>query len=301
MKEGPASISSPPVPLSWARTSDFLVLTKPKITSLVLFTTFVGFYTGIDGVIPAWHLFHTLIGTALAAGGAGAFNMYIERQLDVFMKRTASRPLAAGRLQPGPALLFALTVSITGFVYLYILVNHLTSLLSAVIFAGYLFLYTPLKTRTWFSTFIGAVPGALPVVLGWAAANNGLSVSAWVLFAIVFLWQMPHFYAIGWMHRKDYERAGFSLLPVVDCSGQRIRRQALIFITLLIPASLLPYFSGIAGTVYLAGAVILGVSFFVFGFHFARSLTHASARILFIFSVLYLPVLLILLIVDKTP
>ena len=238
MKEISDSVSSSPTPLLWSRTSDFLTLTKPKITSLILFTTFVGFYTGIDGSIPIRLLCHTLIGTALAAGGAGAFNMYLERQLDVLMKRTALRPLAAGRLQPGSALIFALAISITGFVYLYVLVNHLTSMLSAVIFAGYLFLYTPLKTRTWFSTFLGAVPGALPVILGWTAASNELSSSAWSLFAIVFLWQMPHFYAIGWMHREDYERAGFSLLPAIDCSGRRISRQALLFITLLSVASL---------------------------------------------------------------
>jgi protoheme IX farnesyltransferase len=300
MKEIPDSVSSPPTPLSWLRISDFFILTKPKITSLILFTTFVGFYTGIDGSIPVRLLCHTLLGTALAAGGAGAFNMYIERQLDVLMKRTELRPLAAGRLEPGPVLIFALAISITGFVYLYVLVNHLTSMLSAVTFAGYLFLYTPLKTRTWFSTFLGAVPGALPVVLGWTAASNQLASSAWSLFAIVFLWQMPHFYAIGWMHREDYERAGFSLLPVIDCSGRRISRQALLFITLLNIASLLPYFSGIAGAFYMVGALILGISFLVFGFYFARSLTRTSAQILFGVSALYLPVLLLLLIIDKT-
>jgi len=300
MKDNPGTISSPSIPLLWARTSDFLDLTKPRITSLVLFTTFVGFYTGIDGFVPIWLLCHTLVGTALTAGGAGAFNMYIERRLDVLMKRTALRPLASGRLRSGPALIFALAISVGGFVYLYVLVNHLASMLSAIIFAGYLFLYTPLKTRTWFSTYIGAVPGALPIVLGWTAANNGLSSAAWCLFSIVFLWQMPHFYAIGWMHREDYERAGFSLLPVIDCGGQRISRQALFFISFLIMASLLPYLSGIAGTAYMAGAVILGISFLAFGLHFARSLTRISAQFLFVASALYLPMLLILLVLNKT-
>jgi protoheme IX farnesyltransferase len=301
MKESPGSISSRSTPLLWARTSDLFNLTKPRITSLVLFATFVGFYTGINGSIPFLRLFHALAGTALVAGGAAAFNMYAERQMDVLMKRTELRPLASGRLQPGYALVFALAISICGFVYLHVLVNHLTSMISAVVFAGYLFLYTPLKTRTWFCTFIGAVPGALPIVMGWTAANNAISLGAWSLFAIVFLWQMPHFYAIGWMHREDYRRAGFSLLPAIDCSGQRISRQALLFISLLMMAASLPYFMDLAGAAYMIGAVILGLIFLLFGVHFARSLTSESARSLFVVSALYLPALFILLILDKTP
>ena len=299
MKDTPGSILKTPAPLLPARTSDLINLTKPKITSLVLFTTFVGFYTGIDGSIPLLPLFHTLAGTALIAGGAGAFNMYIERQLDVLMKRTSLRPLAAGRLQPGVALVFALAISIGGFVYLYFQVNHLTSMLSAVIFAAYLILYTPLKTRTWICTFVGAVPGALPVVLGWAAANNTISYEAWILFAIVFLWQMPHFYAIGWMHREDYKRAGFSLLPAIDHSGRRISRQALLFIVLLVIAASLPYLVGTAGAVYLIGATVAGITFLAFGLHFVRSLTTGSARLLFLASALYLPLLLTFLILNK--
>jgi len=299
MKNSPGSLLVTSVPLFWERTSDFIHLTKPKITSLVLFTTFVGFYTAIDGPVPLMRLFHTLAGTALTAGGAGAFNMYIERQLDVLMKRTAIRPLAAGRLQPSSALVFALAISTAGLLYLYTQVNHLTSILSAVIFAGYLILYTPLKTRTWICTFIGAVPGALPVVLGWAAANDTISHEAWVLFAIVFLWQMPHFYAIGWMHREDYKRAGFSLLPAVDLSGRRISRQAMLFIALLVIATVLPYLFGMAGAVYMTGAAAAGLAFLGFGLHFARSMTTASARLLFTVSALYLPVLLIFLISNK--
>ncbi len=299
MKDAPVSTSSPPPPLLLERTSDFINLTKPKITSLVLFTTFVGFYTGIDGSIPLLRLFHTLTGTALVAGGAGAFNMYLERQLDVLMKRTAHRPLAAGRLQPGSALIFALAISIGGFIYLYVQVNHLTCMLSAVIFAGYLILYTPLKTRTWICTFIGAVPGALPAVLGWAAANDAITFEAWILFAVVFLWQMPHFYAIGWMHREDYRRAGFSLLPVMDDSGRRISRQALFFIALLVIVTSLPYIAGTAGIVYMIGSTVTGIAFLAFGWHFARSNTTGSARLLFIASALYLPVLLALLVLNK--
>ncbi|MBN2317544.1 MAG: protoheme IX farnesyltransferase [Acidobacteria bacterium] len=299
MKDSPGSILNPPAPLLWERTFDFIILTKPKITSLVLFTTFVGFYTGIDGPIPFLLLFHTLAGTALMAGGAGAFNMYIERQLDVLMKRTALRPLAAGRLQPGSALIFALAISISGFIYLYVQVNHLTSMLSAIIFAGYLILYTPLKTKTWVCTFIGAVPGALPAVLGWTAAKNAISYEPWILFAIVFLWQMPHFYAIGWMHREDYKRAGFSLLPAIDCSGRRLSRQALLFIALLVMVTTLPYVFGTAGIVYMIGAAAAGITFLAFGWRFARSLTTGSARLLFIASALYLPLLMIFLILNK--
>ena len=299
MKDYPGSTLSPSVPLFWERTSDFFHLTKPKITSLVLFTTFAGFYTGIDGLFPFLLLFHTLVGTALMAGGAGAFNMYIERQLDVLMKRTALRPLAAGRLQPASVLIFALTISISGFIYLYFQVNHLTSMLSVIIFAGYLILYTPLKTKTWICTFIGAVPGALPVVLGWAAANNNISYEAWILFAIVFLWQIPHFYAIGWMHREDYRRAGFPLLPAIDHSGRRISRQALLFIALLVLVTFLPYLAGTAGTIYVTGASVAGIAFLSFGLHFVRSMTTVSAQFLFIASALYLPLLLTLLIVDK--
>ena len=299
MKDAPVSISRPPPPLLLKRTSDFINLTKPKITSLVLFTTFVGFYTGIDGSVPWLRLFHTLTGTALIAGGAAAFNMYIERQLDVLMKRTALRPLAAGRLQPGSALIFALAISIGGFIFLYVQVNHLACMLSAVIFAGYLILYTPLKTRTWICTFIGAVPGALPAVLGWAAANDAITYEAWILFAIVFLWQMPHFYAIGWMHREDYRRAGFSLLPVIDDSGRRISRRALFFIALLVIVTSLPYIVGVAGMVYMIGSTAAGIVFLAFGFHFARSNTTGSARLLFIASALYLPVLLALLVLNK--
>jgi protoheme IX farnesyltransferase len=299
MKDSPGSTLNSSSPIFWVRTSDFIHLTKPKIISLVLFTTFVGFYTGIDGSIPLQLLFHTLAATALIAGGAGAFNMYIERQLDVLMKRTALRPLASGRLQPGAALIFALALSIGGFVYLYVMVNHLASMLSAIIFAGYLTLYTPLKTKTWLCTFLGAIPGALPTVLGWTAANNTMSFEPWILFSIVFLWQMPHFYAIGWLNREDYRRAGFSLLPAIDRSGNRIGRQALLFIALCVMATLLPYPFGNAGRLYAAGAVVAGIAFLAFGWHFARSRTSASARLLFNASALYLPLLLTLLVIDK--
>jgi len=285
--------------LIWAKTSAFLELTKPRLTSLVLFTTFVGFCSGIPGTIPILLLLHTLVGTALMAGGASAFNMYVERELDALMKRTALRPLAAGRLKSGHALLFALAISSGGFIYLFFFVNHLTSLLSAIIFASYLFLYTPLKTRTWWCTLAGAVPGALPIVMGWAGATDSLSWEAWLLFAIIFLWQLPHFYSIGWMYREDYAHAGLPVLSVIDWSGKRTGRQAVVFIAMLIIFTLLPAGIGLAGLTYLAGAIMLGFIFLAFGIHFARLRDRVSARRLFVASALYLPALLILLLFDK--
>lgn len=282
-----------------ATTSDFLELTKPRLISLVLFTTLVGFCCGVAGEIPLLLLLHTMAGTSLMAGGASAFNMYVERELDALMKRTALRPLAAGRLKSAHALLFALAISIGGFIYLFFFVNHLTSLLSAIIFAGYLFLYTPLKSRTWWCTFAGAVPGALPIVMGWAGATDSLSWEAWIFFAIIFLWQLPHFYSIGWMYREDYARAGLPVLSVIDWSGKRTGRQAIVFISVLIIFTLLPYRTGLAGLSYLAGALILGAVFLAFGIHFARLRDRLSARRLFIASSVYLPALLILLMIDR--
>lgn len=279
---------------------DLLKLTKPKITSLVLFTTFVGFYAGAAHPLPLFSMFHTLVGTALVAAGAAAFNMYAERRLDVLMKRTAHRPLPSGRMREAHALLFGLAMSSGGFIYLYALANPMAGILSAVIFAGYLFLYTPLKTRTWFSTFIGAVPGALPTVLGWVAATDSVSAGAWSLFAIVFLWQIPHFYAIGWLHRKDYEQAGFSLLPAIDRGGRKLRLIAPLFILLLLVGTSLPFFGNIAGFSYLCGALILGLLFLFFGIHFSVTLSNISAKRLFVASALYLPALMLLLVLDKS-
>jgi protoheme IX farnesyltransferase len=292
-----ASITTPPP--ARARTSDFLELTKPKLTLLVLFTTFVGFCAGIPGSIPMLLLLHTLVGTALMSGGASAFNMYSEQETDALMKRTALRPLVAGRLQSGQVLVFAFLISIGGLVYLYVLVNHLTSLLSAIIFACYLFLYTPLKTRTWLCTLVGAVPGALPVVMGWSAATGSISSGGWILFAIVFCWQIPHFYAIGWMYREEYAKAGLPVLSVIDMSGKRTGRQAVAFITALIVISLLPCLAGMGGPAYAVGAILFGSTFFACGLHFARLRDRLSARRLFLVSALYLPALLIFLVFDK--
>jgi heme o synthase len=299
MRPNPEAGSIPALQPGWSKAFDFLRLTKPKLLSLVLFTTLVGFCAATPRPIPMLLLMHTLIGTALIAGGATAFNMYRERNLDALMKRTALRPLAAGRLKPKQALLFALVISAAGFAYLYVSVNPLTGVLSAAIFAGYVLLYTPLKTKTWLCTFVGAIPGALPVVMGWTAANASISSFAWIMFAIVFFWQIPHFHAIGWMHRDDYVQAGLSVLPVIDVHGNRTSRQILLSIAVLILLTLLPFFIGLSGAFYLAGAIALGTAFLGFALNFSRSRTPSSARKLFVASALYLPALFGLLVIEK--
>lgn len=285
--------------LSWARAADFLELTKPKLVALVLFTVFAGFYVASPDVIDCALLLHTMTGTALMAAGAGALNMYRERVRDALMRRTALRPLAAGRLQAGPALGFALFLSIAGFFCIEALVNHLTALLAMGVFVSYLFLYTPLKTRTWLCTVVGAIPGALPIVMGWTAAAGDLSADAWALFLIVFLWQIPHFYAIGWMHRDDYRRAGIPVLSVVDPSGARSGRQVLLALVALIVCSLFPTFIGLSSRGYLTGAIALGALFLCCGIAFARRRDRTSAHRLFLVSALYLPTLLVLLVLDR--
>lgn len=299
MKAYPGAIAISTAEISRARTSDFIELTKPKLTLLVLFTTFVGFCAGTAGSVPLLLLLHTLIGTALMSGGASAFNMFKEQKTDALMQRTAVRPITAGRIPSGHALAFALLISAFGLVYLWILVNHWASVLSAAILLCYLFLYTPLKSKTWLATLVGAVPGALPIVMGWVAASGNFKPGAWVLFAIVFLWQLPHFYAIGWMYREEYARAGLPVLSVIDSSGQRTGRQAVAFISILILVSIIPAITGMAGAVYPVGAVLLGIEFLGFGIHFARWRTRTSARSLFMISALYLPALFILLVLDN--
>ncbi len=299
MKATSDAVSAVSTMVAKARTADFFELTKPRITVLVVATTLAAFYLGTGSSVPFLLLWHTIFGTALVAGGASAFNMYLERDLDALMHRTTGRPLPSGRLQSGEALVFATFISGAGMVYLFTLTNPLTSLLSALTFLSYLFLYTPLKTRTWWATIIGAVPGALPVTLGWAAATGGLSREVWVLFAILFLWQLPHFYAIGWIHREDYARAGYQLLPVVDPSGARTARQAIFYIAALTIVSAMPAKIGLAGMSYLVGALALGFLFLAYGIAFSLQRDRQSARHLFLVSIVYLPVLLSLLILDK--
>jgi heme o synthase len=296
MKSDSASIALSE--LLWTRTSDFIQLTKPKITFLVLIATLAGFYTATRGALPLPLLVHTLLGTALLAAGTGALNMVQERKLDALMKRTSLRPVASGRLARKPALFFAIILSAAGLFYLFSYVNGLTALIAAFVFASYILVYTPLKTRTWVCTLIGAIPGALPIVMGWTAASGTLSYSAWVLFGIVFLWQLPHFYSIGWLYREDYAHAGIAVLSVIDRNGKRTARHTVLFIFALVLFTLLPYAIGLAGSIYLAGTIALGIIFLTFGIAFARLRDSRSARRLFRISALYLPALLILLVVD---
>jgi heme o synthase len=282
-----------------AKAVDFLELTKPKLTTLVLFATLVGFCIGSHGSISLGLLINTLIGAALASGGAAAFNMYAERGVDARMIRTVSRPLPSGRIRSKSALFFSIAAATAGFFYLHFFVNHLTSFLSAIIVAGYLILYTPLKMKTSLSTLAGAVPGALPIVMGWAAASGALTLHAWALFSIVFLWQIPHFHSISWMHREDYIKAGIPVLSAIDASGRRTGRQVVLFISVLILCTLLLAGSAIGGMTYLAGSLALGSIFLFYGILFARRRDRDSACRLFAVSALYLPSLFILLLLER--
>jgi len=275
--------------------SDFAELTKPRITFLVLITTVVGFYMGSRDGVNFLLLLHTIIGTGLVASGASALNQYFERDLDARMVRTRNRPLPGGRLVPGEALIFSSIISAAGALYLTFFVNGLTGALGAATLAGYILIYTPLKTRTKLCTLIGAFPGAAPPMMGWTAARGEVDAVALSLFAILFLWQMPHFFAIAWIFTEDYARAGFSM----HSSGGSTGRQIIFYCCLLIPVSVLPTFFGLTGSVYLLGAILLGFIYLGYGFAVAlfRSNTHAH-RLLRV-SVLYLPVLLVLMMIDK--
>jgi len=277
------------------RISDFVELTKPRITLLVLITTLVGFYMGSRDRLSFFLLFHTILGTALVASGASALNQYFERDLDARMMRTRHRPLPDGRLVPNDALIFSCIVSVMGVAYLAVFVNALTAALGAATLTGYVLVYTPLKTRTALCTLIGAFPGAAPPLMGWTAARGEVDVVALSLFAILFLWQMPHFFAIAWIFTEDYARAGYS----VHRSGGRMRRQIICYCCTLIPISILPTFFGITGMIYMMGAILLGFVYLGYGSAVAlfRSNTHAH-RLLRI-SVLYLPALLGLMMIDK--
>jgi len=284
---------------SRAALADLYELTKPGITRLVLITTAVGFYLGSSGSLDWVLLLNVLLGTGLLAAGTNALNQWAERGVDAEMKRTRGRPLPAGRLRSSTALVFSVGISVAGTVYLALLVNLLTSFLGAAALLIYIFAYTPLKRRSWWCTVVGAVPGAIPPMMGWTAVTGSLDVLAWVLFGIVFLWQMPHFFAIGWIYRLDYARAGFPMLPVVDPEGVRTSRQIILYTLALLMVSLLTSVLGLTGALYFFGALTLGLAFLGLGMMLAVTRTGVHARRLFLGSVLYLPVLLILMVVDK--
>ena len=274
-------------------------LFKARLTLLVLLTTAVGFYLGFQGPVSYLLMFHTLLGTALVAGGASALNQLLERDYDAKMRRTQDRPLPSGRMQPLAVLTIGSASAAVGLVYLAAAVNLTTSALGAASLVSYLFIYTPLKRVTWLNTAVGAVPGALPPLMGWTAARGELTGEGWALFAILAFWQLPHFLAIAWVYRDEYARAGFKMLPVIDPEGHRTGRQAVLHTLGLLPVSLCPFLFKLAGPVYLFGALLLGLAFLGFAIQFSRYLTVPRARQLFFASILYLPLLLGLLVFDK--
>src|SRR5580658_3290225 len=256
----------------------FSDLVKARLTTLVLLTTAVGFYIGWQGPMNFVLLFNTLAATALLASGASALNQLLERDYDAKMRRTQSRPLPSGRLQPTTVAIFGGVSSVAGLVYLALTVNLLTSVLGAVTLVSYLFIYTPLKRVTWLNTAIGAIPGALPPLMGWTAARNELSGEGWALFAILAFWQLPHFFAIAWMYRDEYAKAGFVMLPNVDADGKQTAQQSISNTLALMLASLFPFVWHISGEFYLAGAMVLGAGFLFCAIQFSRQLTLSRAR-----------------------
>ncbi len=274
-------------------------LFKARLTLLVLLTTLVGFYVGSGGEVNYLLMLHTILGTALVASGASALNQVWEREHDAKMRRTADRPLPSGRMQAGKALKIGCGAGVFGLVYLGVLVNPVAAAVAACSLLLYVFVYTPLKRVTWLNTMVGAFPGGLPPLIGWAAARGRIDAGGWVLFAIQALWQLPHFMAIAWLYRDEYARAGFRMLSVVDPDGRRTGRQAVLQTALLLPVSLLPFALKLAGPWYFWGAVVLGFCFFWLALQFARTLTLRCARQLFYFSLIYLPLLLTLLVLDK--
>jgi protoheme IX farnesyltransferase len=287
---------------AYRRGLDFLALTKPRMVVMILVTTFVGFYLGSTGVVvDNLRLLHTLLGTALAAAGTLALNQFLERDVDARMDRTRLRPLPEGRLHPAEALAFGTMAAVAGLLYLGLTVNAVSALVTAFTVGSYLFVYTPLKQRTSLCSVLGAIPGALPPVTGWVAARGDFGPGAWVLFAILFLWQLPHSLAIGWLYRADYARAGIRLLPVIEPDGYSTGRQIVSNCLALLAVGLLPTLIGLTGSVYFLGALALGAGLLVCGVALAVSRSATDARRLVFASLVYLPVLLGLMALNRAP
>lgn len=287
------------IPVERSRASDYLALAKPRLNFLVVASAMAGYAMAGGEATDAVLLASTMVGTALVAGGASAFNQIIERNRDALMRRTRLRPLPDGRLQPVDALVFAAIISLAGCLILWAGANLLSALIALATLVIYAVVYTPSKPLTSFSTVIGAIPGALPPMIGWAAVRDSLSQGAWVLFGIVFLWQLPHFLAIAWMYREDYARAGYPMLPVIEPDGRSTARQAVLYTAALLPLSLAPTLIGMAGTLYFAGALALTLLFLALSVRFAFTRAAIDARRLFFGSILYLPLLWILMIADR--
>jgi protoheme IX farnesyltransferase len=298
MKEISAQIlSNTSAAKSW--TAVFSDLVKTRLTTLVLLTTAVGFYLGERGAMDFILFFNTLAATGFVAMGASALNQLLEREYDAKMRRTQNRPLPSGRLQPATVAIFGGVSSVAGLIYLALAVNLLTSVLGAVTLVSYLFIYTPLKRVTWLNTAVGAIPGALPPLMGWTAARGELNGEGWALFAILAFWQLPHFFAIAWIYRDEYAKAGFVMLPNVDADGKHTGQQTVSNAFALLIVSLCPFLFKMTGIIYLIGAIILGAGFLLCAIQFSRQLTLSRARILFLASILYLPLLLAVMVLDK--
>ena len=286
---------------SRSRAGAYVALTKPDVSFLVLITTAAGYYMGARGPVNWLHMLQTVFATMLIAAGTAALNHYVERESDRYMRRTASRPLPSGVLQPAQALAFGIVLSVAGAVALYIVAGWLAAVLGIVTCIGYLFAYTPLKKRTVWATFIGAFPGAIPPMIGWVAATGSLDRGAWLLFGILFLWQFPHFHAIAWMYREDYARAGIQMLPVVDPEGKRTFRQIIWTAVGLVGASLLPSVVGLAGMSYFFGALVVSLGLLQVCVWAASLKTNVRAKWLMHATVMHIPVLLGLMAYDKIP
>ena len=300
MKSVAAGTDATPVLTKSGALGDLAELVKARLTMLVLLTTAVGFYLGATGLINLLALFHAVFGTALAAAGAAALNQWWERALDALMHRTRERPIPAGRMTPRHALLVGSALSAAGVAYLALICNGLSAFLAALTIAIYVLAYTPLKRVSTANTLVGAVPGALPPMVGWAAATGNVALPAWSLFAILFCWQMPHFFALAWMYREDYARGGFQMLSRDDDTGVRSASQAVLFCMLLLILTGMPFYLRLTTQIYLPLALALGVWFTYMAMQFHRKKTIPAARALFITSIVYLPLLLIVLVVTKS-
>lgn len=278
---------------------NYIELTKPRITWLILMSTAVGCFFGAHDGWSWLVLLHTIVGTGLVASGTAAFNQWYEREADSRMQRTRRRPLPAGLIAPANAFRFALALAVAGYIELWFGANPLAANLCAFTLLVYLLAYTPLKQKSWHATTVGAIPGAMPPLIGFAAMRGELTLEGWVLFAILFLWQFPHFYAIAWMYREDYSRAGIRMLPVVEPDGVSTMRQIVLCSLALIPISLLPRWLGMSGNLYVAGALLLGLAYLYAGVRASQELTRVRARAILLTSIVYLPVLYALMLADR--
>ena len=277
---------------------DYIALTKPRLNFLVVATSAAGYYLGGPGIADLAPMVEAVAGTALVAGGAAALNQLYERDTDALMRRTRLRPLPAGRVAPADARIFGLALSLAGLLVLATRANWLSAALALATLVIYLVIYTPMKLRTPMATLVGAIPGALPALIGWTASHGSIASGGATLFAIVFLWQVPHFMAIAWLYRDDYGKAGFPMLPVIDPEGRRAGRQAVWYAVALVPVSLVPTLVGIAGSVYFTSALVLGTAMLVLAVRFSATRSEASARALFFGSITYLPLIWIIMIAN---